>query len=423
MLIILGTLIVCFILSVPISFSLIISSIFYMIYYGVPLIVIPQQLAVSMDNYTLLAIAGFIFAGQEMNSLGITSRIFKFANSLVGHIPGGLAQANVLASIIFAGMSGSAIADAGGIGTVEIKGMVEQGFEPSFSAAVTGASAIIGPIIPPSIVALIYAASAGVSVGKLFLAGIVPGLMMGISMMVLIYFIAKKRNFPIQKRATFKEILHATKKAFPSLMTPIIILGGITSGIFTPTEASVITATYAIVIGVLYKTFNLKSLYEVLLSVTEEMGRVGFLIACAIVFSWVLTHASIPIKAANFLLSLSENPLVVLGVINVFLLIVGCFMDPSAAILILVPVFLPVLDQLGISRLHFGVVMILNLMIGLLTPPVGMVLYVVSNIANEKVEIVLKELMPFFVPLLLTLILVTIFPQIALFIPKWVFGN
>ena len=422
MLIIFGTLIVCFILSFPISFSLIISSIFYMIYYGVPLMTIPQQLAVSMDNYTLIAIAGFIFAGQEMNSLGISSRIFKFANSLVGHIPGGLAQANVLASIIFAGMSGSAIADAAGIGTVEIKGMVEQGFKPSFSAAVTGASAIIGPIIPPSVVALIYAASAGVSVGKIFLAGVVPGLMMGISMMVLIYYTAKKRNYPMQKRATFKKILYATKKAFPSLMTPIIILGGITSGIFTPTEASVITAAYAIAIGVLYKTFDLKSLYEVLLSVTEEMGGVGLLIACAVTFSWVLTHASIPTKAANLLLSLSENPLVVLGIINVFLLIVGCFMDPSAAILVLVPVFLPVLDQLGISRLHFGVVMILNLMIGLFTPPVGPCLYIMSSLTNLSLERVVRATMPFIIPLIIVLLIITYFPVFSLWLPTLLMG-
>jgi tripartite ATP-independent transporter DctM subunit len=384
---------------------------------------VAKQLAVSLDSYTLLAITGFILAGRIMNSTGITDRIFKFANSLVGHITGGLAHANVVASIIFAGMSGSAIADAGGLGTVEIEGMVNEGFDAPFSAAVTAASALIGPIIPPSVVAIIYAMSAGVSVGRLFLAGVVPGVMMGIFMMILIYYIAKKRNYPKSNRPLLREFWVIFKKAMLPIMTPIIILGGIIFGIFTPTEAAAVAVAYAVVLGIIYKTVNRKSFYEVLLRTTVEVGGVGLLIAAAVSFSWVLTYAQVPTEVSNLLLTISKNPLVVLLIINGFLLIVGLFMDPSAAILVLTPIFLPVITELGIDPLHFGVVMILNLMIGLLTPPVGMVLYVISNIANVKVERLIKELLPFFIPLLFVLILITIYPKIVLFVPNIIFGN
>ncbi|PIE34046.1 ABC transporter permease [candidate division KSB3 bacterium] len=423
MAIILVTLLLCLILSVPVSFSLIIASAAYILANGLPLMALAKQLVVSMDSYTLLAIPAFILAGQIMNMATVTERIFNFGRALVGHIPGGLAHANVVASIIFSGMSGSAIADTGGLGTVEIEGMVKEGYGPEFSAAVTGASAIIGPIIPPSIVALIYAASAEVSVGALFMAGVIPGLLMGLFLMVLIYFLAKTRNYPKSDIITFKGFVTITRKAFLPLMAPVIILGGITLGIFTPTEASVIAVAYGLLLGLIYKAVTVKNLYEGFLSVTVEMGRTGLLIASAVAFSWVLTHARIPLQAADLLLSVSENPLVVLLVINLFLFVVGCFMDPSAAILVLTPIFIPVITKLGIDPIHFGVVMILNLMIGLLTPPVGMCLYVVSNIAKARLEDVMKEMMPFFIPLVLALAIITIFPDVVLFLPRLVLGH
>lgn len=413
------TFVICLMLSIPVSFALVVTSLVYLFIQGIPLFNVAKQIVVGMDSYVLIAITAFILAGQIMNSAKITNRIFNFARTMVGHIPGGLAHANVVASIIFAGMSGSAIADAGGLGRVEIEGMVNQGYPIEFSAAVTAASSLIGPIIPPSIVAVIYASQAGVSVAAIFVAGVIPGLTMGLFMMVQIYFMAIKRNYPKDNKATFIDFLRSLKATFFSLLSPLIILGGIFFGVFTPTEASVIAVVYSIILGLVYKTINLKSFYQILIDVTRDIGQIGFLIAAAVMFSWVLTHARIPVQIAGFLLSISENPLIILLIINVFLLFVGCFMDGSAAILILTPIFLPIITKMQFNLIHFGIMMILNLMIGLLTPPVGMVLYVVATVAKIRPEKLIIALLPFFIPLLLVLCIIILWPDYVLFLPRF----
>ncbi len=424
MAIILVTLLLCLILSVPVSFSLIIASAAYILANGLPLMALAKQLVVSMDSYTLLAIPAFILAGQIMNMATVTERIFNFGRALVGHIPGGLAHANVVASIIFSGMSGSAIADTGGLGTVEIEGMVKEGYGPEFSAAVTGASAIIGPIIPPSIVALIYAASAEVSVGALFMAGVIPGLLMGLFLMVLIYFLADKYNTPVEKKASRREILQSFVTTFWALLTPGIILGGIFFGVFTPTEAAAIASFYAVLLGsFIYREMSLREFYKALIDSMSTTIQIMFIVVSATLFAWILAKEQVPQMVAEFMLSHIHNYYLILFAINILLIIVGCFMETVAAINILVPVFIPLMKELGIDPVHFGVMMILNLMIGILTPPFGTVLFVLSSVAKVPVERVAKDTALFILPLLVVLILIVLFPQLTLFLPNLFFGK
>jgi tripartite ATP-independent transporter DctM subunit len=412
------------IIGVPIFFSMGIASLTHTIANDVSVISLFQQIIRGVDSFTIVSVPLFILSANIMNESGITDRIFKFANCLVGHIRGGLAHANVLASLIFAGMSGSAIADAGGLGAIEIKAMRDNGFGSGFSAAITAASSIIGPIIPPSIPLVLYAASGNVSVGRLFLAGFFPGILMAVIQMIIIYSISIKRKYPSCERATIKQILISFRESFWALLSPVILLGGIFSGIFTPTEAAAISVVYSLIVAKLvYKDFDMKRLYQVLNESLQSTAIIGILIAFSFGLGYLLTLSQIPQQAVGLLTHITTNPIVILLILNVFFLIIGMFMDPSASILILTPILMPVIHQVGIDPVHFGIVMVLNLMIGMLTPPVGTCLYAVARVGKVKIESLINELLPFFASLVVVLLLLTSFPKLITFLPNLLMGG
>lgn len=423
MLLLLGTLMILLVLRVPVSFSLFISSLFYLISKDISPLVVVQRMAMGVgDSFPLMAVPFFILAGAIMNSGGITERLFSFANRVVGHITGGLGHANILASIIFSGMSGTAIADAGGLGAVELKAMKDAGYDEDFSLAVTGGSSIIGPIIPPSVPAVVFGVIAGVSIGRLFIAGVVPGLIMGLAMGILVYFQSKNKNYPKQKRATLKELWASLKESFFPLLTPVVIIGGILVGIFTPTEAAIIAVIYSLILGIAYREITLKDMPKFLRETANTTIAVMFIVAAASVFGWILASEQIPQKLSQFFITAFPNKYVALLVINIFLLIAGTFMETIAALTILTPVLMPVILNLGIDPVHFGIIMILNLMIGLLTPPVGMVLYVLSGVSSVPFEKISRAVMPYLIVLIITLLIFTYVPQLVLFLPNLIFG-
>jgi tripartite ATP-independent transporter DctM subunit len=414
-----GILLLLIAMGFPVAFSMGLTSFFYILKEGLVVITIPQRMIAGIDNFTFLAVPFFILAGNLMNTGGITRRLFRFATSIVGFIPGGLGHANVVGSIIFAGMSGAAIADAGGLGTIEIKAMKDEGYDIEFSAAITAASSTIGPIIPPSIPMIIYAAFGGVSVGKLFLAGAVPGFLMGISLMVMIYIVSVKRKYPVHAKLDFKEIWVSFKKGLPPLFTPIIILGGIMLGIFTPTEAAVVASAYALFLGVVvYREIKIADLPRIFLQTALTTTIVIFIVSTASVYGWLLAREQVPQNVALLLFSITTNPHLILLILVGFLLIVGCFMETTASLIILVPILVPMVTQLGIDPVAFGLVMVLTLMLGLITPPVGVVLYLIADIARISFEDLVSATLPFLLPLLIVLLLITFVPQIAMFLPN-----
>ncbi len=409
--------------GMPIYVTLGFSSLLYVFIKDFMPLIVPQKIAMAANSFPLLAAPFFILMGNIMNHSGVTRRIFDFADTVSGWITGGLGHANIVASIIFAGMSGAAVADAGGLGTIEIEAMKEKGYDVDFSAAVTAASATIGPIIPPSLPMIIYGVLADTSVGGLFIGGIIPGLLMGLSLMVMVYFIAKKRNYPKRNFPSIKELWKSFKEAFWALLAPIILLMGILSGVFTPTEAAVVAAFYALILGLfIYNEITIRDLPKMILSTVETNGVVLALVMTAVLFGWNLSVAQVPQTMGRMLTSISENPLIVLLIIDLFLLFVGLFMEAIAAMMILVPILLPIAHSLGISPIQFGLIVILNLMIGTITPPIGVVLYVTANVAKVSFERVAKATFPFLIPLLIVLLLVTIFPQLTTFLPGILMG-
>jgi C4-dicarboxylate transporter DctM subunit len=407
------------VLRFPIAYALGVSSVIYFVGEGVSLKVIPQIMTSTFDSFVLLAVPLFMLAGELMNSGGITDRLFNFANKLVGHIKGGLAHVNIVASMIFAGMTGSAVSDAAGLGVIEIKAMLDEGFDPDFSAAVTAASSTIGPIIPPSIPFVLYGSMAGVSVGGLFLGGALPGVIMGFVLMVLCYFISIKRNYPCHKRPILKELVKSLLIAFPPLMTPVIIIGGILGGIFTPTEAAVIAVIYALVLGIfVYKALDFKAICAILLKVGKNTASIMIIVSLAAVFGWILSYQGFTQTISQGLLGITHNKLLILLFINLILLIVGCFMETIAALLIIVPMFVPVCQTVGIDLIQFGVIATLNLMIGIITPPVGVNLYVVSRIINITFERTVKAIWPFILVLFGVLMLISYVPSLVTYLPS-----
>jgi len=356
-----------------------------------------------------------------MNSGGITRRIFDFANKAVGHITGGLGHANILASVIFSGMSGTAIADAGGLGAIELKAMKEAGYDEDFSLAITGASSIIGPIIPPSVPAVVFGVIAGVSIGKLFIAGIIPGIIMAFAMGIFVYVESKRKNYPKTKKATSTELAIAVKESFFTLMTPVIILGGIIGGVFTPTEAAMIAVIYSLILSFAYKEIGIKDIPRLLLETINSTVSVMLIVSCASLFAWILASAQVPQMLASFFLDTLPNKYVALLVINLLLFVAGTFMETISAITILTPVLMPVVVNFGIDPVHFGIVMILNLMIGLLTPPVGMVLYVLAGVSKVPFERISRVIWPYIVVLSIVLLVITYVPDIVLFLPNLLF--
>lgn len=390
----------------------------------IPMIVMVQRMVTGLDSFVLLAIPLFILTGNLMNAGGITDRLFSFARGLVGHFRGGLGQANIIASMIFSGMSGSAVADAGGLGAIEIKAMNDQGYPKGFSGAVTIASSVIGPVIPPSIPMVLYGALANVSVGRLFMGGIIPGILVGISLMILVYMMSVKHNYPRDKRISFKEFLIRFEKAFLAALTPVIILGGIISGIFTPTEAAAVAAIYAFALSFfVYRTIKIKDIPKILLDSMITTAVVTFIISNASSFSYLLILGDISDKLLNALTAITMNRYVMLMILNIVLLFFGCVMEAGVALILLVPILVPLLNIVGIDLVHFGVVITLNLMIGVATPPIGMSLFVVSHISDMKVEDLMRSILPFLIPLIIVLFIITYIPILVTWIPNLVFGR
>lgn len=411
-------------LGVPIFASLGLATAAFVWWGGFPGVVIPQKVIQAVNSFPLLAAPFFILMGNLMNSAGITDRIFRFAKVMVGWWRGGLCHANILGSVIFAGMSGSAVADAAGLGTVEIKAMKDAGYDTETAAAVTAASATIGPIIPPSLPMIVYGVVAETSIGGLFIGAIVPGFLMAGAMMLLVWRMAVKRAMPREAFPSGREAWEAFKGAFWALMAPVLMIGGMLSGVFTPTEAAAVSAFYALVLGLfVFRDFKIRDLPKVILDTIETTGVVLAIVMCAVLFGWALSVSRFPQFIGTAITDWSTNPLVILLLINVLLLIVGCFMESIAALLILVPILVPVATKVGIDPIQFGVIFVLNLMIGTLTPPVGIVLFVVAKVANLPFERVTRATLPFLVPLIAVLAAITLWPPLTTWLPGLVFSR
>lgn len=380
-----------------------------------------QRMVTAPNSFTLLAVPFFILAGQIMNNGGVTTRIFRFAKTQVGHFHGGLGYVNVVSSIIFAGMSGSALADAGGLGMVEIEAMRKENYDEDFSIGVTAASSIIGPIIPPSIPFVIYGAAAGVSIGGLFIGGILPGLLMALTLFVMVYITAKKRRYTLTKRASFKEGFRAFTSSFLALCTPVVIIGGIWGGFVTPTEAAFISIIYAFIVTiVVYKELTFSSIPGLMIETIKIVAPAIMIVASANLFGWIMNYAKVDRYLIDILFSISQNKYVILLIINILLLILGMFLEVVSAIMLLLPILAPAVALLGVHPVHFGIILVINLMIGLLTPPVGFVLYVLSSAAKAPVYKVFRYIAPWIIPLLIALVLITFIPGITMWLPKLV---
>ena len=430
---------------------------------GSPPFVVVHRMVSGIDSFPLLAVPFFILAGNLMNTSGITHRIYGYALSLVGWLKGGLGHVNVVGSVVFAGMSGTAVADAAGLGTIEIKAMVDHGYDPEFAVGVTAASATLGPIIPPSLPFVIYGMMANVSVGSLFLAGILPGGIMALLMMLTVAYFAHKNGWggdvkfdgPKLIKALIETlvvigwplaiwllvtelhtppqltvliglvVLFAADKLFSfqavlPIMTPVLLIGGMTTGVFTPTEGAIAACVWALVLGFAwYRTLNFKLFVKICLDTVETTATVLFIVAAASIFGWMLTATGVTAAIGQWVLGVTDQPWQFLLLANLLMLFVGCFLEPTAAITILVPILVPICLQLGIDPVHFGLIMVLNLMIGLLHPPMGMVLFVLARVANLSVERTTMAILPWLVPLLGSLLLITYVPAISLWLPHY----
>ncbi|MGD8291209.1 MAG: TRAP transporter large permease, partial [Desulfobacterales bacterium] len=400
--ILLITVFVLLIIGAPVTVALGVGSLIFILMEGTPSVVVLHRMVSGVDSFPLIAVPFFILAGHLMNSAGITTRIFGFAKALVGWMHGGLGHVNIGASIIFAGMSGAAVADAGGLGTIEIKAMRDAGYDDDFSVGITAASSTIGPIIPPSLPLVIYGVMASASIGELFAAGFIPGLLMGVALMIMVALYSRKRRYPRDARFSLKRLWISFKQAFLPLQTPTIIIGGILSGIFTPTESAIAAVVYALILGLLvYRSLTWRHILRVSMDTIETSAAILMIVASATIFAWILIDQQVAVILGDALLGFSQNKIVILIIIMMVVLLIGCFMETIAAITILVPVLLPIAEKVGIDPVHLGIVVILNLMLGLLTPPVGMVLYVLSKVSGVKFEQCVIATAPFIVPLLI----------------------
>lgn len=416
----LSVFILSFVVRIPIALGMVVSSVLYFLIEGVDLATVIETMVFGFeDQFVLLAVPLFIFTARVMNSGGITNRIYDFAGSLVGRLRGGLAHVNILASIIFSGMTGSAIAEASGLGLIELKAMEDAGYDKPFSCAVIASAATIGPIIPPSIPMIIYAMLSGASVGNLFLAGFLPGLFMGAALMAIVYVLARKRNYPRGSIQTFRMFLSSFRRAFFPLLTPVILLGGIYGGIFTPTEAAAVAALYALVLLiVVYRQFGVREIAAIMKDTVESTGYLGFIIAGAFIFGNVIAREQISADIARFFLGVTTETWLLLFLMNLLFLLLGCFIDTMVLLLIVTPIVLPVITTAGVDPVHFGVVIVLNMMIGLLTPPFGMLLFIISGISNTPMAGIIREVIPFIVVLIAVLAICTYVPDVVLFLPR-----
>jgi tripartite ATP-independent transporter DctM subunit len=414
--------ILTFIIRLPIALGMLMSSVFYCLLAPGPAVGLQmaarQFLGGLNVKFILIAVPLFVFAAKVMNSGAVTEKIFKFANSLVGRWRGGMGHVNVVASIIFSGMTGSAVADASGLGIMEIEAMRKHGYDDSFSCAITAASATIGPIFPPSIPMIFYAMLSGASIGKLFIGGMIPGILIGLALMAYIAFIANKRGYPRGEKYTLRQFIKSTIIALPALMTPVILLGGIYTGVVTPTEAGALAGIYALLISVLvYRSLGLKQLWEVILETAKTTGILTIIVGAAFSFSYIVAIERIPDVFSGLLLGITTNKYVLLLVINILFIVLGMFIDTMAITLVFIPMVLPLVKMLGIDLVHFGVVIVLNMMIGLSTPPFGMLLFIVSGISGAPLKSIIKEIFPMLLVLIGVLFLITYIPWFVLYLP------
>ena len=410
-------------IGMPVGFAMGVTSILVLIIDrgmdAIPYGIVAQRMIYGVNSFPLLAIPFFLLVGRLMNTAGITDRIFGFCNALIGHVRGGLGHVNILASMIFAGMSGSAVSDAVGLGQMEIKAMKDEGYDIEFSAAVTAASATIGPIVPPSIPMVLFGVLGNVSVGALFIGGLIPGVLMGLFMMLTVTVVAKRRGYPVRQRSSFGFVLRSTARAFFPLLSPAILIGGIWLGMFTPTEAAAVAVVYSLLLGmVFYRQINLRMLIKVMREALDDAAILLFIISAASLYGWLLARYRITVIIAESILSITQEPMLILLIINVFLLIVGFFMESLAAINILTPILMPLALKIGVNPIHFGVMMVLNLMIGLITPPVGMVLYATQRVAGVPFDKLQRAVLIFFIPLILVLIAIITIPALTTWLPS-----
>lgn len=406
-------------IGVPIGVAMIFVSMGYFYYTGVGVSFAMQRMVDGLNSFPLLAVPLFILAAGVLNSAGITNHLFGFARSLVGHITGGLGHVNVLASLFFSGMSGSALADAGGLGKMEIEAMREAGYDDDFSGAVTAASSMIGPLVPPSITMVLYGVIANVSIGKLFLGGIIPGFLCAAALMVMVWFIARKRNYPRDPRRSMGEIRALFVKSLPALMTPVVIVGGIFSGLFSPTEAAAVTVLYAIMIDLIfYRELTFRKLWDSIYETTITSSSIATIVAGVGLLSFIMAREQAPQQIANFFLSIADSPLTFLIAVNLMIFVLGCFIEALVILLVVVPIMVPVAAGFGIDPVHFGIITVLNLMISILTPPMGMALFVVAQVGGIPYHRLAKAILPWLIPPIVVLILVCTFPILATGLPS-----
>jgi tripartite ATP-independent transporter DctM subunit len=421
-----GLLIILFVLGIPVCVSIGLTCLAVLWFenglINIPLALLPLKMMHGVNNFPLLAVPFFILAANVMNKGSITPRIFNFANSLVGHLRGGLGHVNVLASMIFAGMSGTAVADAAGLGALEIRAMRDQGYPLPYSTGITGASSIIGPIIPPSVAMVIYGWLSDVSVGALFIGGLIPGVMLGLALMIMTVVLSYRVSMPMQPRAPITETLRLSKRAVLSLMTPVIIVGGIWSGIFTPTESGAVASAYTIVLGtVVYREIGVKELLDVFRRTIEFTAIILYIISIAGLYGWLLVRLQIPVTLAEGVVQLTTNPTLLLVILVVFFLIIGCFMSVIESVLIFTPIMVPMVKMMGIDPLFFGIIMVISLSVGVITPPFGNVIYVLVGITDQSFEAVVKALIPFLVPILATILVLILVPALVTYLPyQWI---
>lgn len=414
-----ATMLVLFGIGMPVAFAMGVTGLIFIIAGDVPLVLIPNRMLAGVDSFVLMAVPFFLLAGSLMNTGGITRRLVEFASALVGHLRGGLSHVAVVANMIMAGMSGSATADAAGTGAFLIPAMEKGGYPRAYAAAVVGAASTIGPIIPPSVPFVIFGAMAGVSVGRLFLGGAVPGVLMGIFLMIACYLVARRRGYGFGIRATLNEVWRSFRRAFLALMLPVIILGGILGGIVTPTEAAVIAVIYALILGLfVYREMRLADLPKIFLEVGINTGVVMFIVSCSTAMSWILSREQAGQALTHAMLQFSSTPWVILLLVNILILILGSVLELFVIMVLMVPILIPLMKAIAVDPVHFGVFFTLNLMIGLLTPPVGMVMYVVCSISRVTMMDFVREVWPFLIALLFALGCVTYIPSLVLWLPR-----
>ena len=411
-------------LGVPVAFSIGLTALVNLMIRGdLPLTIMVQRMVNGLDSFPFLAIPLFILAGQLMNRTGLTDRIFDFALSIVGHIKGSLAHVNVIASIIFAGISGVAQADAAGLGMIEIEAMRKAGYRLDYAAAVTATSSIVGPIIPPSVIMAVFSVISSISLARLFLAGFIPGLIMGLCLMGLIYFLAAtgRQTGTVYKRQSMRAIMKKFLRAAPALLTPVILVAGMLLGAATPTELGAICVVYGVILALFYGNLTFRTLIKVFEETLIMVGILVFVIAASFPLSWLVAINDLPSKLAALMMAISTNKWVILIILNIILLMLGSILETTAILLIMVPVLYPLMQNLGVDPVHFGLIVVINLLIGAVTPPFGMCLYIVREITGVPFIDVVKRTIPFLIPLLVTLLLVTFVPQISLFLPNLLF--